>query len=150
MILSRYISGRFWTLVVFSLVAVVILYVAVDLVENLDGFIDRKVPWNDIVNFYLMGIPNIVVLTMPVAMLLSTMFTLGLLAKHNEIVAMKALGYSLYRVMRTLLTAGLIVSIAVFFLSEIVTVQANKKQVALKQKYWKSSSESRLENLLLQ
>jgi lipopolysaccharide export system permease protein len=150
MILSRYVANRFWTIIVFSLATVIILFVAVDLVENLDGFIDRNVPWKDIFLFYFLGIPNIVVLTMPVAVLLSTMFTLGLLARHNEIVAMKALGYSFYQVLKTILLAGLLVSIAVFFLSEIVAVKANKDQIAIKQRYWKSSNEARLEHLFLQ
>lgn len=127
-ILPRYIKRRFMGLFLFSLLSVIVVYLIVDLVENLDQFIDREVPQKVIILYYLYYIPYVTVLTMPVATLMATIFSVGSFARHNEMVAMKSLGYSLYRVMGSLLGMGLGVSLLCFVLSEGITIQANRKR----------------------
>ncbi len=134
-ILPRYIRNRFWSMLLFIFFGIILIFVVVDLVENLDKFLDKKVPKGIIVQYYLFYIPYIVVLSMPVGTLLSTVFTIGTMARDNELIAMKALGFSLYRVMRTLLGVGLVISIGVFILSEGIAAETNKKKAEITQNY---------------
>lgn len=134
-ILPGYLRRQFLGIFLFSLVGVVVVFLVVDLVENLDQFIDREVPRRVIVAYYLYYVPYIVVLTLPVVTLLSAVFSVGNLARHNELVAMKALGYSLYRVTGTLLGMGLLVSVASFILAEGVVIKTNRKKEDIRRSY---------------
>jgi lipopolysaccharide export system permease protein len=152
-LLSRYLSRRFIGLFIFSLMGAVVLFIVVDLIENADQFIDAKAAWHVVVVYYLNFLPNILVLTIPVGTLLATVFSVGILAKSNEITAMKALGYSFYQVMRVLLVLGFLISIFSFFLQEWVAIPSNRKMMEIKRQYLgKSDGSSFLKNrnLLIQ
>lgn len=127
----------------FILLGIIILFVVVDLVENVDKFLDKKVPKGIIVQYYLFFIPYIIVLTLPVATLLSTVFTVGTLAKDNELVAMKALGFSLYSVMNALMIVGFMVSVGSFVVSEGIAATANKKKAEITRQYLQKSRSSK-------
>jgi lipopolysaccharide export system permease protein len=88
-ILDRYLIRQFLFVLLFSLTAFWLIFVIVDLVENLDKFIDRHATLLVVAKYYLFYTPYIVVLALPVAMLLSCLFSLGQMAKHNELTAIK-------------------------------------------------------------
>jgi lipopolysaccharide export system permease protein len=134
-ILPRYISRQFISLFIFSLIGVVLLFIVVDLVENADQFIDAKAAWQVVVIYYLNFLPNILVLTIPVGTLLATVFSVGILAKSNEITAMKALGFSFYQVMSVLLLLGVSISIFSFFLEELIAIPSNQKMMEIKRQF---------------
>ena len=134
-ILPAYIRSRFLGLFFFCLLSVIVLFLVVDLVENVDRFIDKKVPQKVIFLYYIYYVPYILVLTMPVATLLATVFSVGNFARHNEIIAMKSLGYSLYRMMRTLLAMGFLVSLFSFVLAEGLVAQTNRRKEDIRRAY---------------
>jgi lipopolysaccharide export system permease protein len=152
-LLPRYLARQFLGLFLFSLMGAVLLFVIVDLVENVDQFIDGRVPASVTALYYLYFIPFIAVLTMPMGTLMATVFSVGVLAKNNEITAMKALGYSFHQMMRTLLFLGAAVAIFNFFLNEAVSIPANRKKDEIRDRYLtgnKYRQTSKFRNLLIQ
>lgn len=137
-ILTRYLVRQFTAVFLLCLGAVLAIYVVVDLIENLDGFIDRKVPWIQVFLYYLYYIPYMLFLILPVATMLATVFSVGNMARHNELVAMKALGISLYQLTSILLVLGFIVSAAGFLLAEGVVIQTNRKKAVVESEYLKT------------
>jgi len=129
---DKYILGRFFKILGFSLLAFVLVVIIVDIIENIDKFIDHDTPLNLIALYYVYYIPFIIILALPVATLLSTMFTVGSLARYNELVVMKATGLSLYRLSLPILTAGFVISITAIFFSDFVMVPANHKKNQIK------------------
>jgi lipopolysaccharide export system permease protein len=152
-LLPKYLSRQFLGLFLFSLIGSVFLFVIVDLIENADQFIDAKAAWHVVVVYYLYFLPNILVLTVPVATLLATVFSVGLLAKNNEITAMKALGYSFYQVMSVLLIMGSVISVFTFFMQEVIAIPANRKMMEIKRDYLNKNEGTaylKYRNLLIQ
>ncbi len=123
--LDDYVVGRFARTLGFALVSFVTLYVVIDLIDHLDDFFVRDVAPADIGSYYLNYIPYIVVFTMPIGMLLSTIFVVGSMGSDNELVAIKAAGISAYRVAWPLLRTGLLVSVVALLLAEVVVPAAN-------------------------
>ena len=109
-LLDYYIVRRFLTNLIFALSAFVVIFVIVDLVEHIDLYIDRNVPTVAIVLLYVYFLPFIVVMSMPVGVLLASLFCTGQMAKYNELVAMKATGISIYRILLPMLIIGLLIS----------------------------------------
>jgi lipopolysaccharide export system permease protein len=127
-ILDKYLSREFLKALLFSLLAFVLIFILVDIFEKLDMFIDTKAPLQLVVLFYIFQIPYIAILTLPVAMLLASMSTISQMARHHEIVAMKAAGLSLYRIFAPLFILGLMISFTVMIIGETVVPYTNQKK----------------------
>jgi lipopolysaccharide export system permease protein len=134
-ILPRYIRKRFFGFFFFSVVSAVLVFLVIDLVQDLDRFIDRKVPQSIVWLYYVYYLPYLTVLTMPVASLMATVFSVGSFARQNEMVALKSLGYSYGMVMRTYVAAGLAVSLFAFGLSEGLAVHTTRKKEEIRRTY---------------
>lgn len=70
---------------------------------------------------------SILPLALPLAILLSSLMTIGNLAEHNELTALKASGFSLLRILRPFIVIVLLLACATFFFSNYVIPAANLK-----------------------
>jgi lipopolysaccharide export system permease protein len=70
-------------------------------------------------------------LALPLAMLLSSIMTVGNLAENNELTALKSSGLSLTRILKPLITVCLVISLFTFYFSNYVIPIANYKWRAL-------------------
>ena len=134
-LLDLYISKRFLGNLLFSLLAFIVIFIVVDLVENFDKFLDRAVPPNIIILNYVYFLPFIIVMVLPICVLLASLFCTGNMSKHNELVAMKATGISLYRILLPMLILGFIISLATLFIDELITPDFNRRKSDIKYNY---------------
>ncbi|MCG3153809.1 MAG: hypothetical protein DKINENOH_00399 [bacterium] len=134
-LLDRYLLRKFLFILAFSLVAVISIFIIIDLVERLSDYIDRQVPVMVIFSYYFYYTPYIIVLMVPIAMLLASMFSVGQLSKHNELTAMKASGLSIHRILLPLFGLGLLVSLLMLVFAETVMPEANQRRAELKSQY---------------
>lgn len=141
-IVDRYILSRFFTLIIFILLAGTVIFLVVDLIENLDKFIDRDVPYSIILNYYIYFIPYIIYLIFPVCMLLTTLFSLGSMSQRNEITAFKAGGISMYRLLLVLSIPAFIISLFMLLTGETVIPYANKLRLDIRREYIKKIPKS--------
>lgn len=134
-ILYVYISRKFLATFFFSLVALSVIFIIVDLFENLDKFLDRNATILNLAEYYMYYIPSILKLLFPIGTLLATLFTIGSLSNLNEITAMKSGTMSLYRLMIPVLTLSLTISIFQLWFSTLVVPRASKVKNELSSKY---------------
>ncbi len=134
-ILDRYISRQFIGIVLFALLAFITLFVVVDLVEKMDNFIGSDVPKYIIGLYYLYTIPYYIVLTLPIAMLLASLFSLGNMARRNEIIVMKAAGMSLNRILLPVFIIAFLTSLGSLAFSEYVMPRATEKREIINNEY---------------
>ena len=127
-ILDGYLLSQFVKAVILALIIFVLVMHLVHLVEHLDTYIDKKSSLVDVLAYYVYVTPFIIVLTIPVATLLGAIFTIGLMARRNELLAIKASGVSLWRISFPLLVAGMIISAAVFISAEKLLPYTNQKK----------------------
>ena len=140
--IDRYILSQFLNLLLVSIFGFIILFVLVDYVENIDKFIDSKIPINAIISYYFYSIPWFTSIGLPMAMLVSTIFTIGLLLKRNELTAMKAAGVSLYRIATPIIILSIIISIAGFYFDNSLVTFGNKKCKEIEKKFVMKSRNS--------
>jgi len=125
-ILHKYLLREYFSFLIYCILAFLVIFILIDVVEKLDTLIDNKVGFNIIILYYAFSLPYIIVLTIPVAMLLTTMFSLGRLVGDNEITAIKASGISLYKILIPLYTFAFFVGIIVMVFTEYVVPQTNR------------------------
>ncbi|MFA7228399.1 MAG: LptF/LptG family permease [Melioribacteraceae bacterium] len=132
-ILDRYLVKQFLQTILFGLLAFTLLFVVIDLMENLGNFIDQNVPAKQIILYYLVFIPEMIRLMTPVAVLLASLFTAGKMANLNELTAIKASGVSLYRFMTPFILTSVLISLFSVYFGGYIVPMANKQKVFIEQ-----------------
>jgi len=142
--LDLYLIRQFLTILGISILGFTCIFLIVDLIENLDRFIDNTVPWNIVSKYYVYTLPWFFNIALPMAMLIATVFSVGLLVKRNEWTAMKSSGISLYRIAIPLIIIGIIISYASFEFENRVVSSGNQVRSAIEQKYIKKKSRRKM------
>lgn len=127
--LDRYIAFRYISNLVWSILTVVVVFLVVNNVDNLDNFIDNHVKVKHVIRYYYLFIPYIIYLTLPVATLLATLFTIGGLTRTNELTAMHASGVPFRRPLILLLMIASICAVGVLYMGETIVPLANRERL---------------------
>ena len=128
-LLDRYIAFRYIRSLFSSILTVVVVFLVVNNVDNLDNFIDNKVAVKHVIRYYYLFIPYIIYLTLPVATLLATLFTIGGLTRTNEMTAMHASGVPFRRPLMLLLVIALVCAAGVLYMGETIVPFANRERL---------------------
>ena len=134
-LLDRYVLSRFLSILFGALIAFITIFLVVDVVENLDKFIDAKMPRSAVIAYYIYTLPSFISIALPMATLLATFFSMGLLNKRNEITAMKAAGLSIRRIGASLLLAGLMISAGSFLFDDLVVSESLRRKSVVQKQY---------------
>jgi len=126
-LLDKYLLRKFLLLLVYSLLAFIAIFLVVDLVENIDKFIDAGITRQQALLYYLLNFPFFISTALPMSMLIATIFATGTLAKNNELTAMKSSGVSLYRIATPIFVLSLLVSVFSFIFDDQVKSQTDRK-----------------------
>ncbi|MCC6954912.1 MAG: LPS export ABC transporter permease LptG, partial [Deltaproteobacteria bacterium] len=119
-ILERYILGQFFIIFAGCLCAFVSLFVVFDFFDRIRIFIREGSTLGQVALYVLLKIPVIIHLTMPIAVLIATLMSIGKLSQLSEITAMRACGRSVFAITRPLIAAGILLSGVMFVLGETI------------------------------
>jgi lipopolysaccharide export system permease protein len=134
-LIDKYIITQFIRNFLFALLCFIIIFILVDLFENLDKFIDNKLGLLVVFNYYLLFSPDIIRLITPIAVLLATLFTAGRMVTFNEIIGIKNAGVSMIRFMVPFLAIGAVITGISLYFNNWIVPQANKDKYSLESKY---------------
>ena len=95
--------------------------------KYVDELVGKGLEWHIIVRLLFYASSTFVPLALPLAILLSSIMTFGNLGENYELVAMKAAGISLRRIMMPLVILSIVISISAFLFSNYILPIANLK-----------------------
>jgi lipopolysaccharide export system permease protein len=95
--------------------------------KYIDDLVGKGLEWNIVTELLLYASCGLVPLAFPLAMLLASIMTFGNMGENYELVAMKASGISLFRIMRPLLVVTVILTGIAFYFSNNVLPKTNLK-----------------------
>jgi LPS export ABC transporter permease LptG/LPS export ABC transporter permease LptF len=131
-ILDEYILREFvamFALVLAGFVLLMIVFTFFDLV----GDILRNHIALSIVGEYLLNLtPSMLYLIAPLAVLIAALVTFGVMNRNSEIIAIKATGISLYRLIIPIVAISMALAVALFLFDQYYLPQANRTQEALR------------------
>lgn len=116
-IIDKYILKQYLIPFGYCAAAFSLLYIILDLFDRFSDFLEVKAPLADILTYYglflfkVNGHNPFIVVVLPIALLLATLYTMTMFARHNELTAMSASGVSVRRLMRPLMVVGLCASL---------------------------------------
>lgn len=133
-ILDRYVLKKFLVPFLYCFLGFIAIWLVFDLSDNGPDFISGKAPLRVVLEFYMSQIPEIVVISLPVGMLLALLYSLTQMSRSNEIISMLGAGRSVVRVLLPLFGVGLLlVGVTAFFNYEGAPHAAKTKKEMLKE-----------------
>jgi len=117
-LLDRYLLRELLTPLGYCLCGFLLFWISSDLFEKLGQLQKRGLRPLDIAEYYLVALPEFLVLVLPIALLLALLYALTNHARHQEITAIRAAGVSLWRLSLPYFGVGLLASLALFVTNE--------------------------------
>lgn len=115
--IDRYILREWFLAFLLTMGVVVGLMLLEDVYDDLPDLLAYGATVGDIVRYYRLLFPSFLPMVLPVALMVSILFSLGGLHRNNEITALRAAGLSLWRISRSLWLAGAVVAGVLFLLN---------------------------------
>jgi LPS export ABC transporter permease LptG len=105
-LLNRYILRQLAAPFFFALAAQTSLMLLSQVAKKFGALVGKGLPWTVIGEVFLLSLPFIIAMTLPMAVLLAVLYTFSHLAADNEITATRASGISVYQVLAPVLIWG--------------------------------------------
>ena len=120
---------RVFFLILCSFVLLMLIFTFFDLMGHiLSNHISLVVVGDYLLNL----IPSMLYQLAPLAVLIAVLVTFGVLNRNSEVVAMKAVGISLYRLVVPIVSIAAILAVSLFLFDQYYLPQANRRQEALR------------------
>lgn len=110
-----------------------VVYLVVDFVEKIRKFVGYQAELRHILWYFVLKCPGILFQITPLAVLMSTLLTVSILSRNNEITAMRSSGISLYWVSIPFLVIAQALSLLMLWASDAVIPGANQQAEALRE-----------------
>jgi lipopolysaccharide export system permease protein len=117
-LLDRYLLRELLIPLGYCLCGFLVFWISSDLFVALGDFQKKGLSARDIAEYYVVILPEFLVIVLPIALLLSLLDALTNHARHNEITAIRAAGVSLWRISLPYLAVGLTASLALLAINE--------------------------------
>lgn len=132
-IITRYILKEYLKIFFITLAALVLVYLSIEFFQKMRRFAEQGAQFIWVFQYFIYRLPKIIFDIVPLAILLSTLLTLGGFSKNNEIVALKSSGVGILRVAAPLLILGAAMSVFLYFLNGSLIPSAFKKARTLQE-----------------
>jgi LPS export ABC transporter permease LptF/LPS export ABC transporter permease LptG len=132
MLIDVYLLQQFFYYFVVLLAGFILIFDAFTLFDLLGDISKNNIPVSMVLSYFRFLVPLMTYQLAPLATLVATLVTLAVLAKNNEVIAFKASGMSLYRLVLPLTLAGCLIAGGMFLLDDTYLPYANQRQDALR------------------
>ena len=118
--LDSYLLRNFLGLFVLTLVICIFILLMQFVWLHVRDLVGKGVELSVLAEFFVYAVASVVPLSLPLAVLLASLMTFGNLGEQVELTAMKAAGISLFRIMRPLVVAVMLICVGAFYFSNYV------------------------------
>jgi LPS export ABC transporter permease LptG/LPS export ABC transporter permease LptF len=131
-ILDKYVVREFLKIFILVLAGFVVLILVFTVFDLLKDILSHDIGWSTVSEYLVNLTPSMLYQITPLAVLIAVLVTFGVLNRNSEIIAMKACGISLYRLVIPIVSIAVILSLSLFLFDQYYLPQANRKQEALR------------------
>jgi len=131
-ILDQYVVLEFLNMFGLVLVGFVLLMLVFTVFDLLSDILRNRVGLTVVGDYLINLTPLMLYKLAPLAVLIAVLVTFGVLNRNSEVIAMKATGISLYRLVVPIIAIAAILAVSLFLFDEFYLPQANKRQDALR------------------
>jgi len=126
-LLDLYVLRRYLSVFALAFASLVGIFYIATFIDLADKLFRGSTTGATLLRYFYFQTPQYVYFIIPLAALLSTLVTVGVLTKNSELIVMRACGVSLYRSALPLVLLGVVLSGALFELQDKVLAEANRE-----------------------
>lgn len=126
-ILSRYILSQHLPPLGFALAALTCAMLVNQVAKQFGNLVGKGLPWGVILEVFVLTIPFIVAMTLPMAVLVAVLYAFSHLAADNEVTAMKASGVSVGRLLAPVLGGATLVGVIALLWNDQLLPRSNHR-----------------------
>jgi len=130
-LLARYLLRQLVAPFCFALAALTSLMLLNQIAKRFGALIGKGLPWTVIAEVFLLSLPFILAMTLPMAVLVAVLYTFSHLAADSEVTALRASGVSVPRILLPVLAWGLCMAAVNFAFVDQVLPRSNARLRAL-------------------
>ncbi len=130
-ILDEYVVREFLGIFLLVLSGFVMLMLIFTFFDDIKDILQRNIPLSTVGAYLINLTPSMLYQITPLAVLIAVLVTFGMLNRNSEIIAMKACGISLYRLVIPIVSIAGLLAIGLFLFDQFYLPQANRRQEAL-------------------
>ena len=130
-ILHKYVLKEHFGPLVFALSALTSLLLLNYIARQFGNLVGKGLPWTVILEFLALSVPFTVAMTLPMAVLVSTLYAFSRLASENEVTAMKASGVGLAKLLIPVMLGGAILALIMILFNDQILPRANHRLATL-------------------
>jgi len=131
-ILDEYILREFVAMFLLVLAGFVLLMIVFTFFDLVGDILRNRIALSIVGDYLLNLTPSMLYQIAPLAVLIAALATFGVMNRNSEIVAIKATGISLYRLIIPIVTISVALAVALFLFDQYYLPQANRRQEALR------------------
>ncbi len=126
-ILSRYLLRLHLAPFIFATALLTTVMLLSEVAKRFGDLVGKGLHWTVIAQVFLLSIPFILAMTLPMSVLVAVLYTFNRLASDNEISAMKASGISMTRLLLPLCVASVILAGGMVWLNNSLLPESNHR-----------------------
>ena len=126
-VLDGYILRAFLIPFGILLFAFTLLFIIMDMYNDVGDFLDHQAPISESVRFFLLKIPGNIRFILPITVLLACMYALANLGRNRELTAIRASGISLVRCGMPIFAVGFCVMLVNFYFNEKLVPETTRQ-----------------------
>jgi LPS export ABC transporter permease LptG/LPS export ABC transporter permease LptF len=131
-VLDSYISKGFFISFLWSLITCGTLFVLLTLFDLLDDIIRNSISISGVIDYFVFLTPQILMIVIPMSVLLAILINFGILEKNSEVTAIKAGGWSLYRIAIPVFLIASALCLGLFLMQDYILPYANVRQESIR------------------
>ncbi len=130
-LLARYLLRQLVAPFVFAVAALTSLMLLNQIAKRFGALIGKGLPWTVIAEVFVLSLPFILAMTLPMAVLVAVLYTFSHLAADSEVTALRASGVSVPRILLPVLAWGVCMAAVNFAFVDQVLPRSNARLRAL-------------------
>lgn len=130
-LITRYILREHIGPLFFAVTTLTSLLLLNYVAKRFDELVGKGLPWNVIGEFFLLSVPFTLAMTLPMAVLIATLYAFSRLASDSEITALLSTGVGARQLMAPVVGAGLVLSLGMVAFNDQLLPRANHRLSSL-------------------
>src|SRR5437867_8599286 len=130
--LDVYIGKGFCAYFLWALLVCSALFIVLTLFDLLDDIIRNRIPLIQVIGYFVYLTPQILLLVIPMSVLVAILINFGILEKSSEVTALKAGGWSLYRISMPVFLLAALFCFGIYLMQDYILPYANIRQDSLR------------------
>ncbi|WP_211941847.1 LptF/LptG family permease [Cylindrospermopsis raciborskii] len=125
-LLDKYLVSEIIPALVFNIIIVTIVTESIGIsFEQFNFLLNEQISFNDLIYLHILKLPEFVVISVPISILMTTILVYNKLSITSEIIALQSFGVSLYKLILPSLSLSIITGLILFFSSDLIVPYSN-------------------------